>query len=94
MSISDQQDGRQCEVGTGVGHRVHHLPAWGDPYLLEGGDRDGGEDHDVLVMVVKIMMIIYVGMSLTILVSLGKLIIDEMAGERRGVDLCQSEGNT
>ena len=57
MSISDQQDGRQCEVGTGVGHRVHHLPARRDPDLLEGGDADGGQDHDVLVMVVEIMMI-------------------------------------
>ena len=26
--------------------------------------------------------------------SLGKVVIDKMAGERRGVDLCQSQGNT
>ena len=84
MSISDQQDGRQCEVGTGVGHRVHHLPAWRHPHLLEGADADGGQDHDD----------IDVGMSVTTIAPLGKLIIDEMAGERRGVDLCQSEGNT
>ena len=57
MSISDQQDGGECEVGTGVGHRVHHLPAWRHPDLLEGGDADGGQDHDMLLMVIKIMMI-------------------------------------
>ena len=25
---------------------------------------------------------------------LGKVVIDKLAGERRGVDLCQSQGNT
>ena len=84
MSISDQQDGRQCKVGTGVGHRVHHLPAWRDPHLLEGADGDGGQDHDDK----------NVGMSVTAIVPLGNLIIHEMAGERRGVDLCQSKSNT
>ena len=49
MSISDHQDGQQCEVGTGVRHRVYHLPAWGYPHLLEGADHD---------CVVKIMMVV------------------------------------
>ena len=65
---------------------MHHLPAWRDPHLLEGGDSDGGQDHD------DNKFGIY--MSVTTIAPIGKLIVDEMAGERRGVDLCQSEGNT
>ena len=52
MSISDQQDGGECEVGTGVRHRVHHLPAWRHPHLLEG--------VVLVVLVVVVIMVVLV----------------------------------
>ena len=42
---------------------MHHLPAWRDPHLLEGGDHDGGGGDDDGG-----------GMPVTIIVPLGKLI--------------------
>ena len=32
----DNQDGRQCEIGSWVRHGVHRLPARGHSHLMEG----------------------------------------------------------
>ena len=45
MSISDHQDGWQCELDPWVGHRVLHLFARGNTNIMEGDkDHDGCVD--------------------------------------------------
>ena len=45
MSISDHQDGWQCELDPWVGHWVLHLFARGNTNIMEGG-KDCDKDHD------------------------------------------------
>ena len=70
---------------------MHNLPAWGDPYFLEGGSGDGdcGQDHGGGGGDGIMSDACHLNCS-----SLGKAVIDKLAGERRGVGLCQFQGNT
>ena len=73
---------------------MHNLPAWGDPYFLEGGSGDGdcGQDHgDGGGDGCDGIMSDICDHNCS---SLGKAVIGKLAGERRGVDLCQPQGNT